>query len=90
MACGDDQGSIWMYDLSHINFQVSNQDTKTIDPHTVIKWPLLFDPYLKKKKKLEVDINGIVIAKCAVHPDGKFIVAVTNNNFVCIYALSSF
>lgn len=63
--------------------------TRTLDAHTVLKWPKLQDRYLKKKKKLEVDVYDIVMAKCAVHPNGKYIVAVTNNNFVCIYSLQT-
>lgn len=89
LACGDDKGSIWIYNLNQINFKiVKDYHTKTIDPHTVLKWPKLQDRYLKKKKKLEVDVYDIVIAKCAVHSNGKYLVAVTNNNFVCLYSLS--
>jgi len=85
LACGDDKGSIWIYNLQDIDFQSSKCDAKVIEAHTVLKWPKLHDSHLKKKKKLEVDVYDIVMAKCAVHSSGKYIVAVTNNNFVCIY-----
>lgn len=86
LACGDDKGSVWIYDLKNIDFQSSKCDAKVIEAHTVLKWPKLLDIHLKKKKKLEVDVYDIVMAKCAVHSSGKYIVAVTNNNFVCIYS----
>lgn len=87
MACGDDKGSIWIYDLKRVKFGLSKNDTEVIEAHTVLKWPKLQDRYLKKNKKLEVDVYDIVVAKCAVHSSGKYIVSVTNNNFVCLYKL---
>lgn len=86
MACGDDKGSIWIYNLEDIDFQSSKSSPKVIEAHTVLKWPKLVDNHLKKKKKLDVDVYDIVIAKCAIHSNGKYIVAVTNNNFVCLYS----
>jgi hypothetical protein len=89
LACGDDKGRIWIYNLKQIDFKnVKDDHTKTIDAYTVLKWPKLQDCYLKKRKKLEVDVYDIVMAKCAVHSSGKYLVAVTNNNFVCLYSLS--
>lgn len=86
LACGDDKGSIWIYNLENIDFQSSKSSLKAIEAHTVLKWPKLEDNYLKKKKKLDVDVYDIVVAKCAIHSNGKYIVAVTNNNFVCLYS----
>lgn len=86
MACGDDKGSIWLYNLKDIDFKSSKSNKKVIEAHTIIKWPKLQDSYLKKKKKLEVDVYDIVVAKCAIHSSGKYLVAVTNNNFVCLYS----
>ena len=85
LACGDDKGSIWIYDLKDIDFKSSKSDSKIITVNSVLKWPKLHDSFLKKKKKLEVDVYDIVVAKCAVHSSGKYLVAVTNNNFVCLY-----
>lgn len=85
MACGDDKGSIWIYNLN-IDFKALKGDAKVIEAHTILKWPKLDDRYLKKKKKLEVDVYDIVIAKCTIHSNGKYLVAVTNNNFVCLYS----
>lgn len=86
LACGDDKGSIWIYNLMDIDFNSPKSNSKVIEAHTVLKWPKLRDTHLKKKKKLDVDVYDIVLAKCAVHNDGKHIVAVTNNNFVCLYS----
>lgn len=87
LACGDDKGSIWIYNLEDIdNLQGSSENNKmVIEAENIVKWPKLEDKYLKKKKKLELDVYDIVIAKCAVHSGGNYIVAVTNNNFVCLY-----
>ncbi|XP_027841603.1 leucine-rich repeat and WD repeat-containing protein 1-like [Aphis gossypii] len=89
LACGDDKGSVWIYNLEDISFKCSTRDSKIINVNSVLKWPKLHDSYLKKKKKLEVDVYDIVIAKCAVHYSGNYLVAVTNNNFVCLYKKST-
>jgi hypothetical protein len=88
LACGDDKGSVWIYNLKDISFK-STSDPKIITVNSVLKWPKLHDSYLKKKKKLEVDVYDIVMAKCAVHCSGNYLVAVTNNNFVCLYKKST-
>jgi len=72
---------IWIYDLKNIDFQYSNYNAKIIKAHTILKWPKLQDSYLKQKKKLEVDVYDIVMVKCAVHSNGKYIVAVTLSVF---------
>lgn len=87
LACGDDKGSIWIYDLKDVDFESSKNGTKVIEAYTILKWPKLQDRYLKKNKKLEVDVYDIVMAKCAIHSSGKYLVSVTNNNFVCLYTL---
>lgn len=70
-------------------FKSSTFDTKVITVNSVLKWPKLQDKFLKKRKKLEVDVYDIVMAKCAVHSSGKYLVAVTNNNLVCLYKKST-
>ncbi|CAI6344430.1 unnamed protein product [Macrosiphum euphorbiae] len=89
LACGDDRGSIWIYNLKDLAFKSSKSDSKVISVKSVLKWPKLEDKFLKKKKKLEVDVYDIVMAKCAVHSSGKYLVAVTNNNLVCLYKKST-
>lgn len=87
MACGDDKGSIWIYNLEDLDLKsLKNSNTKVIEAYSVLKWPKLQDKFLKKKKKLEVDVYDIVMAKCSLHSNGKHLVAVTNNNFVCVYS----
>ncbi|XP_050543861.1 leucine-rich repeat and WD repeat-containing protein 1-like isoform X1 [Daktulosphaira vitifoliae] len=85
VACGDDKGAIWIYDLKDLNFKTNNKK-EVIDPCKILRWPKPHDNYLKKKKKLEVDVYDIVVAKSAIHSSGNYLVAVTNNNFVCIYS----
>ncbi|XP_022178498.1 leucine-rich repeat and WD repeat-containing protein 1-like [Myzus persicae] len=89
LVCGDDRGSVWIYNLKDIAFKSSKSDSKVITVDSVLKWPKLHDKFLKKKKKLEVDVYDIVMAKCAVHSSGKYLVAVTNNNLVCLYKKSA-
>lgn len=79
-------GSIWIYNLKDINFKSSKGCATVIEAHKVLKWPKLQDKYLKKEKKLDIDTYDIVIAKCAIHSSGKYLVAVTNNNLVCLYS----
>lgn len=86
MACGDDKGSIWIYNLEDLDLKILKSKTKVIEAHSVLKWPKLEDKFLKKKKKLEVDVYDIVMAKCTIHSNGAYLVAVTNNNFVCVYS----
>lgn len=87
MACGDDKGAIWIYNLKDVDFISSKINRNLIEAHKILRWPKLKDEYLKKKKKLEIDVYDIVIAKCAIHSSGKYLVSVTNNNFVCLYSL---
>ncbi|KAL4120042.1 hypothetical protein QTP88_012788 [Uroleucon formosanum] len=89
LACGDDRGSVWIYNLKDVAFKSSISDSTVITVNSVLKWPKLEDKFLKKKKKLEVDVYDIVIAKCAVHSSGNYLVTVTNNNLVCLYKKST-
>lgn len=78
-------GSIWVYNLRDMDLTYTGGDATVIEAHTILKWPKLRDSFLKKPKKLENDSHDIIIAKCAIHSSGKYLVAVTNNNFVCLY-----
>lgn len=83
LACGDDKGSIWIYNLDDLP-ETSENNKMVIEAENILKWPKLNDIYLEKKKKLELDVYDIVIAKCAIHSTGNYMVAVTNNNFACL------
>lgn len=84
LCCGDDKGSLWLYDLQEI-FQCTGSTKRNIEPSAIIPWPHLTDHYNDKKRKLNLNVYDIVIDKVVVHSSGEFIVAVTNNNLVCIW-----
>ncbi|XP_014261692.1 leucine-rich repeat and WD repeat-containing protein 1-like [Cimex lectularius] len=77
LGCGDDKGALWLYDLCN--------ETSIKDADIIIPWPSLIDHYNDKKRKLALQTYDIVVDKIAISFDKKYIVAVTNNNFVCIW-----
>ncbi|KAJ9589710.1 hypothetical protein L9F63_017082 [Diploptera punctata] len=84
LACGDDRGTIWLYDLK----TVLEQTRKDVEPSMLLQWPEVRDKYLDHKRKLNLGVYDIVIDKVAVNWNGKYLVAVTNNNMVCIWQRS--
>ncbi|XP_065202188.1 leucine-rich repeat and WD repeat-containing protein 1-like [Planococcus citri] len=90
LTCGDDQGAIWIYDIEMLKKKEElPKKPLPIMPARTIQWPVVNDKYVAKSRKLDLDVYDIVIAKAAIHPKGKYIVAVTNNNTVCIWKLTS-
>ncbi|XP_014286444.1 leucine-rich repeat and WD repeat-containing protein 1 isoform X2 [Halyomorpha halys] len=85
LCCGDDNGSLWLYDLQEIFESTPATIKRNIDPSAIIPWPNLTDHYNDKKRKLNLNVYDIVIDKVVVHSSSEFIVAVTNNNLVCIW-----
>ncbi|KAK3928654.1 Leucine-rich repeat and WD repeat-containing protein 1, partial [Frankliniella fusca] len=77
LACGDDLGNIWLYDLKDI-FSLSK---KKQEQSAVIPWPDVDD----KSSQWMVKLNEVVINKVVVNHNGSYIVAVTNTNLVCIW-----
>ncbi|PSN47611.1 Leucine-rich repeat and WD repeat-containing protein 1 [Blattella germanica] len=77
LACGDDRGAIWLYDLE--------QEANEGNPTKVLQWPELLDTKVDHKRKLQLGVYDIVVDKVSVSWDGKFLVAATNNNMVCIW-----
>lgn len=77
LACGDDLGNIWLYDLKDV-FSLSK---KNQEQSAVIPWPEVDD----KSSQWMVKLNEVVINKVVVNYDGSYIVAVTNTNLVCIW-----
>ncbi|MCL4130163.1 UNVERIFIED_CONTAM: hypothetical protein GTU68_051455 [Idotea baltica] len=91
LVCGDDKGTLWVYDVaSYINGEIEsplygNTSLPPIKPDTKLDWPELDDAEVEKARKLRLDTYDIVVDKCTVSEGGKYIVAVTNNNMVCIW-----
>ena len=70
-----------MYDLKSA-LQEAQED---MEPTVLLEWPEVRDTHVDHKRKLKIGVYDIVIDKVAVNWDGKYVVAVTNNNMVCIW-----
>ena len=79
MACGDDRGSIWLYDLK----EVFSKSLKYQIQSAIIPWPKVNDPAEESLRK--VQLQEILINKVIVDHKGSYIVAVTNTNLVCVW-----
>ncbi|XP_026273112.1 leucine-rich repeat and WD repeat-containing protein 1-like isoform X1 [Frankliniella occidentalis] len=77
LACGDDLGNIWLYDLK----EVFSQSLKKQEQSAVIPWPDVDD----KSSQWMVELNEVVINKVVVSYNGSYIVAVTNTNLICVW-----
>ncbi|XP_039296049.1 leucine-rich repeat and WD repeat-containing protein 1 [Nilaparvata lugens] len=89
LCCGDDMGALWLYDI--LNLDTSHRQLKPIavEPSAIFPWPILSDSSTEKKRKLNLDVYDIVVDKVTINYDGTCIVAVTNNNLVCIWKRKS-
>lgn len=85
LCCGDDEGALWLYDISKLNFKHNKVKPVVAEPTAILPWPSLIDSNTEKKRKLNLDVYDIVVDKVAIDSSGKYIVAVTNNNMVCIW-----
>lgn len=77
LACGDDSGSIWLYDSK----EIFNKSLLKQEQSAVIPWPTVQDTYDSRM----VRQPEIVINKVVVNHDGSYIIAVTSTNLVCIW-----
>lgn len=80
-----------MYDLKEIIKKPNAEPdpSKMIKPTTIFEWPNLHDQYSSRKRKLNLDVYDIVINKTILSYNSKYLVAVTNNNMVCIWKRKS-
>jgi len=81
VLCGDDVGSVWMYNTVPLPQQ------GTVDPTIRLMWPELQDDHLENSRKVPLDRHSIVINSVASSWDSNYIVAVTSTNMVCIWRL---
>ena len=86
LACGDDQGAIWLYFLPQFGKDGGKPIKGEVEPTTKLEWAELQDdpqnnnlPNRSSKPKL------IITNKVAVSHDNSYIVGVTSNNLVCIW-----
>ncbi len=93
IVCGDDKGSLWLYNHPQFGLETTKADVKefknVVEPSTRLIWPELQDDHLENSRKVPIDRHNIIVDKVATSHDGNHIVAVTNNNMVCIWKRSS-
>ncbi|GFG30538.1 hypothetical protein Cfor_10826 [Coptotermes formosanus] len=83
LACGDDRGALWLYSLKEV---LQKKEHKlAVQPMAILDWPDITDLNLDRNRKLRLDVYDIVVDSVAVSCTGKYLVAVTNNNMVCIW-----
>jgi hypothetical protein len=83
LSCGDDRGALWLYNLKEA--MQAKQEKSEVQPVTILDWPDITDVNLERNRKLRLDVYDIVVDSVAVSCTGKYLVAVTNNNMVCIW-----
>lgn len=88
LTCGDAHGKIWLYDIRFLRTHdhEASVKTKTIKAFNILDWPPIDDIYHAKSKKLSLETDDIVIQKAVVSPDGKYCVAITDRNTVCLWS----
>jgi hypothetical protein len=92
LACGDDTGSIWVYETNRILAKLDTDGkavpAPSLGPSKVFKWPPINNPKEKHKKVVD-ETKQVVINAVAIDPKLDFIVATTNINLVCIWNQTS-
>jgi len=85
ICCGDDKGSLWLYNVPQFGKDSAAPIKKVVDPSARLMWPELQDDHLENSRKVPLDRHDIIIDKVAASHDSSHIVAVTSNNMVCIW-----
>lgn len=89
ICCGDDKGTLWLYNQPQYGKDGAPVAKFPIDPTTKLAWPELQDDHLENSRKVPLDRHDIIIDKVATSHDSNYVVAVTSNNMVCIWKRSS-
>merc|ERR1712223_1273124 len=77
ICCGDDKGSLWLYNLPQFGRDSPTPALKTkIDVSTRLMWPELQDDHLENSRKVPLDRHDIIIDKVAASHDNNYVVAV--------------
>lgn len=87
ICCGDNVGSIWVYDEPVFNMMLGQGDSPALLRAAVrLMWPPIQDDRLEDaEERPEKDRYNICVNKIAVSQNGEKIVAVTSNNMICIW-----
>jgi len=77
VVCGDNKGTLWTYNIPQLCKPDATPIKNIVEPW-YLRWP-------KAEDGTDVDDENIIINKVAVSHDNRNIVAVTSNNYVCIW-----
>jgi WD40 repeat protein len=93
VCCGDDQGSLWVYEQPSLvkrdaieDWKYNEKQSSVIKANVRLMWPKLEDAHLENSgDNPEEEGYDIIVDKVAVSQNSEHIVAVTSNNMVCIW-----
>ena len=66
VVCGDDKGSLWLYNLPTLTSAGCEPIKKIVEPTTRLMWPELQDDHLENSRKVPLDRHDIIIDKVTV------------------------
>ncbi|KAL7064544.1 hypothetical protein AAHC03_05742 [Spirometra sp. Aus1] len=93
VVCGDNEGTIWLYDLqTHVRSQKDGKKFK-LKPVKILEWPECSvggnrEDDVQLKESITSGFKNPVINATDISSDGAYLVAVTDNNLVCIWNFS--
>ena len=63
VVCGDDKGSLWLYNCPSMVATQPDPIKKVVEPSTRLMWPELQDDHLENSRKVPLDRHDIIIDK---------------------------
>ncbi|VDP23160.1 unnamed protein product [Echinostoma caproni] len=91
VVCGDNEGTIWLYDLQ----KQIDEDARRFKakPVKILEWPECSiggskDEDVQLKESITSGFKNPVVNTTDLSHDGQYLVAVTDNNLVCIWKFS--
>ena len=63
VVCGDDKGSLWLYNCPNMVMTQPEPLRKVVEPSTRLMWPELQDDHLEISRKVPLDRHDIIIDK---------------------------
>ena len=66
VVCGDDKGSLWLYNCPSMVATQPDPIKKVVEPSTRLMWPELQDDHLENSRKVPLDRHDIIIDKVSI------------------------
>ncbi|CAH8615212.1 unnamed protein product [Dicrocoelium dendriticum] len=92
VLCGDNEGSIWIYDLDPFldDLHASSRKNFHVKPIKILEWPECSvqgnrDEDQQLKESITSGFRNPVVNSVEMSSDGYYLAAVTDNNLVCIW-----